>query len=127
MSFNLTIMVGRLTRDAEIRTTTSGTKVAQFTVAVDRPVAKDKEKQSDFFNVVAWNKLAEICDGYLRKGMKVLVEGRFQVRNYDDKDGKKVYVTELYADKIEFLEKKEESEKSKESDFTPVDDSDLPF
>ena len=124
---NKTIMTGRLTKDVEIRTTASDTKVAQFTLAVERPTSKDKEKQSDFFNIVAWGKLAELCGNYVKKGMKILVEGRFQVRNYDDKDGKRVYVTELFADNIEFLEKKEESEKPKESDFTPVDDSDLPF
>ena len=122
---NLTVMTGRLTRDAEIRTTTSGTKVAQFTVAVDRPVAKDKEKQSDFFNVVAWNKLAEICDGYLKKGMKVLVEGRFQNRSYDDKDGKKVYVTELFADKIEFLDKVEKKQET--SIPNAINEDDMPW
>lgn len=122
---NLTVMTGRLTRDAEIRTTTSGTKVAQFTVAVDRPVAKDKEKQSDFFNVVAWNKLAETCETYLKKGMKVLIEGRFQVRNYDDKDGKKVYVTELYADKIEFLDKIEKKQET--SVPNAIDEDDMPW
>ena len=122
---NLTVMTGRLTRDSEIRTTTSGTKVAQFTVAVDRPVAKDKEKQSDFFNVVAWNKLAETCETYLKKGMKVLIEGRFQVRNYDDKDGKKVYVTELYADKIEFLDKIEKKQET--SIPNAIDEDDMPW
>ena len=122
---NLTVMTGRLTRDAEIRTTTSGTKVAQFTVAVDRPVAKDKEKQSDFFNVVAWNKLAETCETYLKKGMKVLIEGRFQVRNYDDKDGKKVYVTELYADRIEFLDKIEKKQET--SIPNAINEDDMPW
>ena len=122
---NLTVMTGRLTRDAEIRTTTSGTKVAQFTVAVDRPVAKDKEKQSDFFNVVAWNKLAETCETYLKKGMKVLVEGRFQNRSYDDKDGKKVYVTELFADKIEFLDKVEKKQET--SIPNAINEDDMPW
>ena len=122
---NLTIMTGRLTRDAEIRTTTSGTNVAQFSVAVDRPVAKDKEKQTDFFNVVAWNKLAETCGAYLKKGMKVLVEGRFQNRNYPDKDGKTVYVTELYADRIEFLDKIEKKQET--SIPNAINEDDMPW
>ena len=125
MSFNLTIMVGRLTRDAEMRTTQSGTKILQFSLAVDRPVAKDKEKQADFFNVVAWDKLAENCDGYLRKGMKILVEGRFQNRSYDDKDGKKVYVTELFAEKVEFLEKIEKKQET--SIPNAINEDDMPW
>lgn len=124
---NLVILTGRNVRDVEVKSTPSGMKVALFTMAVDRPVAKDKEKQSDFINIVAWDKLAETCEKFITKGMKVLVEGKIQTRNYDDKDGRRIYVTEVIASKVEFLEKKEESEKPKESNFTPVNDSDLPF
>ena len=126
---NKIFLTGRLTRDVEIRTAQQDTRVAQFSIAVDRPKNKNGEAITDFFNVVAWGKAEELCEKYARKGMKLLVEGRLQTRNYDDKDGKKVYVTEVIAERIEFLEKLEKKEEptTTNSDFTPVDDSDLPF
>lgn len=122
---NLVILTGRSVREADVKSTPSGMKVALLSIAVDRPVAKDKEKQTDFFNVVAWDKLAETCEKFITKGMKVLVEGRLQTRNYDDKDGKKVYVTEIVATRIEFLDKIEKKQET--SIPNAIDENDMPW
>lgn len=122
---NLVILTGRSVREADVKSTPSGMKVALLSIAVDRPVAKDKEKQTDFFNVVAWDKLAETCEKYLAKGMKISVEGKLQTRNYDDKDGKKVYVTEVVANRIEFLDKIEKKQET--SIPNAIDENDMPW
>ncbi len=101
---NRVILIGRLTKDPELRYTPAGVAVTQFTLAVDRQVAAGKEKEADFINVVAWRQLAETCANYLRKGRLTAVEGRIQVRNYDNNEGKRVYVTEIIADNVRFLE-----------------------
>lgn len=101
---NKVIIVGRLTRDPEVRYTQSGKAVASFTVAVNRRFSRsDQQNTADFIPVVAWEKLAEICGNNLIKGSQVLVEGRLQVRNYDAQDGSKRYVTEIVAQEIEFM------------------------
>lgn len=101
---NRVILIGRLTKDPEMRYTPAGVAVTQFTLAVDRPVAAGKEKEVDFINIVVWRQLAETCAQYLRKGRLTAVEGRIQVRNYDNNEGKRVYVTEVIADNVRFLE-----------------------
>lgn len=101
---NRVILIGRLTKDPELRYTPAGVAVTQFTLAVDRPVAAGKEKEADFINIVTWRQLAETCANYLRKGRLTAVEGRIQVRNYDNNEGKRVYVTEVIADNVRFLE-----------------------
>jgi single-strand DNA-binding protein len=103
---NRSILIGRLTRDPELRYTPAGVAVTQFTLAVDRPFSNSqtKEKEADFIPVVTWRQLAETCANYLRKGRLTAVEGRIQVRSYDNNDGKKVYVTEVIADNVRFLE-----------------------
>lgn len=103
---NRVILIGRLTRDPELRFTSSGTAVTQFTLAVDRPFTsgESKEREADFINIVAWRQLAETCANYLKKGRLTAVEGRIQVRNYENAEGKKVYVTEIIADNVRFLE-----------------------
>lgn len=101
---NRSILIGRLTKDPELRYTPAGVAVTQFTLAVDRPVAAGKDKEADFINIVAWRQLAETCANYLRKGRLTAVEGRIQVRNYDNNEGKRVYVTEVIADNVRFLE-----------------------
>ena len=107
---NKVILVGRLTRDPEVRYTQSGTAVATFTLAVDRRFAKrdanDGRPTADFIPIVAWRKLAEICGNNLSKGRRIGVEGSMQVRSYDAQDGSKRYVTEVIADDIEFLDSK---------------------
>ena len=100
---NKVILVGRLARDPDVRYTQSGKATASFALAVNRRVGQGKEQQADFIPIVAWEKLAEIAGNNLMKGSKILVEGRMQVRNYEDKNGQKRYVTEVVAQNIEFL------------------------
>lgn len=102
---NRVILIGRLTKDPELRYTPSGVAVTQFTLAVDRPfTAQGGEREADFIPVVTWRQLAETCANYLRKGRLTAVEGRIQVRNYENNEGKRVYVTEVIADNVRFLE-----------------------
>jgi single-strand DNA-binding protein len=102
---NRVILIGRLTRDPEMRYTPSGVAVTQFTLAVDRPFNSNQgEREADFIPIVTWRQLAETCANYLRKGRLTAVEGRMQVRNYENNEGKRVYVTEVIADNVRFLE-----------------------
>ena len=104
---NKVMLMGRLTRDPEVRyTTTNNTLVCSFSLAVDRRVAAGQERQADFINIVAWSKLGEFCSKYFVKGQQVAICGRIQTRNYDDKDGKKVYVTEVIAEEAHFADSK---------------------
>lgn len=97
-------LVGRLTRDPELRHTSSGRGVCQINLAINRTFTNQSgEREADFINVVVWDKQAENVSKYLTKGRLVSVEGRLQTRNYDDKDGKKVYVTEVVANNVQFL------------------------
>ncbi|NKI20318.1 single-stranded DNA-binding protein [Paenibacillus dendritiformis] len=107
---NRVILIGRLTRDPELRYTPSGVAVTQFTLAVDRPFSNQNgEREADFIPVVTWRQLAETCANYLRKGRLTAVEGRIQVRSYDNNEGKRVYVTEVIADNVRFLESNRDS------------------
>lgn len=127
---NRIVLIGRLTRDPELKYTPSGVATATFTLAVDRPTSKDREKETDFITVVTWRQLAESCANYLRKGRLAAVEGRLQIRNYNGKDGKKVYVTEVVSDNVRFLEPPSTSgQQSGSNPDAPVDisDDDLPF
>ncbi|SDD86349.1 single-strand DNA-binding protein [Paenibacillus sp. UNCCL117] len=102
---NRVILIGRLTRDPELRYTPAGVAVTQFTLAVDRPFSNQGgQREADFIPIVTWRQLAETCANYLRKGRLAAVEGRIQVRNYDNNEGKRVYVTEVIADNVRFLE-----------------------
>lgn len=102
---NRVILIGRLTRDPEMRYTPSGVAVTQFTLAVDRPFTSGGgEREADFIPIVVWRQLAEQCANYLRKGRLTAVEGRIQVRNYENNEGRRVYVTEVIADNVRFLE-----------------------
>lgn len=106
---NRVILIGRLTRDPELRYTPAGVAVTQFTLAVDRPFTSGQgEREADFIPVVTWRQLAETCANYLRKGRLTAVEGRIQVRNYENNEGKRVYVTEVIADNVRFLESSRE-------------------
>ena len=103
---NKVFLMGRLTREPEVRYTTTGKVVCQFTLAVDRPFAnQDGQREADFINIVVWGKIAEICGNSLGKGHRALVEGRLQIRSYE-KDGKKHYVTEVIAGAVYFVERK---------------------
>lgn len=140
---NRVILIGRLTRDPELRYTPSGVAVAQFTLAVDRPFTNQQgEREADFIPIVTWRKLAETCANYLSKGRLTAVEGRIQVRNYENNEGRRVYVTEVVADNVRFLESKKEQEPQEkynpfgdpfhdpfENEEKPIEfsDDDLPF
>lgn len=101
---NKAIIIGRLTRNPEMRTTTSGTNSTTFTVAVSRNyTGANGERETDFLNCVAWRKQAENIAKYCTKGSQVAVEGRIQTRSYDAQDGTKRYVTEIIADNVTFL------------------------
>lgn len=140
---NRVILIGRLTRDPELRYTPSGVAVVTFTLAIDRPFTNSsKEKEADFINIVVWRQLAETCANYLRKGRLCAVEGRIQVRNYDNNEGRRVYVTEVISDNVRFLEsagtgaggqnlerQEPQSQEPFADDGKPIDisDDDLPF
>lgn len=105
---NSVIMVGRLTKDPELRFIAgSGKAVTNFSIAVDRPFSK--EKIADFFNVQVWGKPAEACANYLAKGRQVAVKGYLTNRSYEDNVGQKRYVTEIVADTVEFIGSKQEN------------------
>lgn len=107
---NRVVLVGRLTKDAELRYTPSGVAVASFTLAVNRPFANQQgEREADFINVVAWRKTAENLANYTTKGSLVAVDGRLQTRSYE-KDGRRVYVTEVVADTVQFLSRPESAQ-----------------
>ena len=141
---NKVILMGRLTRDPEVRyTQTNNTLVCTFSIAVNRRFKQEGQPDADFFNIVAWSKTGEFCSKYFKKGQQVGIIGRLQTRNYDDKDGKKVYVTEVVAEETYFADSRRDSDGSSgntfagvdapfnvqegSGDFTPVTDDDLPF
>lgn len=137
---NRVILIGRLTKDPDLRYTPAGVAVCQYTLAVDRPfTSQGGEKETDFIPVVTWRQLAETCANYLRKGRLTAVEGRIQIRNYENNEGRRVYITEIIADNVRFLESsrqessQSESRSSNQDPFSdqgkPIDISndDLPF
>lgn len=106
MSLNKTILIGRITKDLELKRTQSGISVLSFALAVNRRTQKQGQQETDFINCVAWNKTAELMERYLRKGSLIGIEGRIQTRSYDNQQGQKVYVTEVVVESVEFLESK---------------------
>lgn len=107
---NKVFLIGRLTRDPELRYTGNNTAVASFTVAVNRTYTNAAgEREADFINVVVWRKQAENVKNYLSQGSQVAIEGRLQVRNYDDQNGQRRYVTEVIADNVEFIGSKKDN------------------
>jgi single-strand DNA-binding protein len=131
---NRVILIGRATKDFELKYTPNGVAVASGTIAIDRPVAQGKEKETDFINLVAWKQTAEACANYIKKGHRFGLEGRLQIRNYD-KDGTKVWVSEVVIERVGFLEPKSDNgnQQSQKADHSgnskPIDisDDDLPF
>jgi single-strand DNA-binding protein len=109
---NRVVLVGRLTKDPDLRITPNGVPVATFTLAVNRPFNNQAgEKETDFINCVVWRKTAENAANFLKKGSLAGVDGRIQTRSYEGQDGKKVYVTEVVADSVQFLDSKSKEEK----------------
>lgn len=119
---NKVMLIGRLVKDPELKMTENTKReVCQFTIAVNRPYTNDDgERKADFINCVVWDKLAENLSKYQKKGNQVAVEGRIQTRNYEDKDGKRVYVTEIISTNITFLDSKGTSDSVNNLEEPPV-------
>ena len=143
---NKAILMGRLTKDPELRyTSQNNVPVCTFSIAVDKRVRQGEERTADFFNIVAWNKTAEFCSKYFAKGRRILIVGRIQNRTWDDTEGKRHYITEIVADEVEFADSKPQEGSYQQSGsvapasapaqvdsadgFFPMDDDDgqLPF
>ena len=127
---NKSILMGRLTKDPEMRYTTSNTAICNFTLAVDRKFSKaGEEKQTDFINIVSFGKTAEICEKWFYKGRQVAVVGRIQTRSWDGKDGKRQYATEVVAEETYFADSKKNEDTQTYDSGLPVIDEDieLPF
>lgn len=140
---NRVFIVGRLTKDPEVRQTTSGTPVANFTVAVNRRyknAAGEWKDETTFVGIVAWQKLAELCKQYLAKGRAVLVEGKLQTHSWETEDGQKRTLLEVRADRVEFLDRGEQRPAAEPAAGAPAEapdaaappagpqiDDDLPF
>ena len=143
---NNVVLIGRLVADPDLRYIPSGTAISRFTLAIDRQLSKEKKQElesrnqptADFIRITVWGKTAENCANYLAKGRLVAVQGRIQTGSYDDKDGKRVFTTDVVANNVEFLEWGDN--RSTGSDFGsqnqnfpdleglhPIDNDDIPF
>lgn len=123
---NHIVLIGRLTRDPELRYTPNGVAVANFDLAVDRPTTNQQgERQTDFIRIVVWQKQAELCANYLKKGRLVGIEGRLQIRNYETQDGQKRRVAEVVANYVQFLDRNREENQSVDNTLNVNNDDDL--
>lgn len=129
---NKCFLLGRMTKDPEIRRTNGGTAVTSFTLAVDRDFKSNGEKETDFIDVVAWRSTAEFVSKYFSKGRMAIVEGRLQIRDWTDKNGNKRRTAEVVADNVYFGDSKKENKQEpeyKQADFAEIseEDGELPF
>lgn len=138
---NKVIIVGRFTRDPEVRYTANNTCYASFSIAVDRRYKQDGQPTADFPRVIAWGKTAEFIEKYFRKGMKIAIDGRIQTGSYKNNDGQTIYTTDVVAENVEFVESKNSSDNNNNTKGTVpsvaddgwmntpdgVDDEGLPF
>ena len=132
---NKCILIGNLTKDPELTTTSNGVAVCRFTIAVSRRYSNaEGERETDFLNIVVWRSLGENCHKFLKKGSKVGIVGNIQSRSYDATDGTKRYVTEIVAEEVEFLSTRNADDQSPKSGvgeeiskLQPIDDDGLPF
>ncbi len=127
---NQVFIIGRTTKEPELRATQNGVSVAMFTIACDRNFTNQQgEKETDFFNCVAWRGLADTIGKYLGKGRLVGVVGRLQNRSYEAQDGTRRYITEIICSEVQFLDRAKESDNQQSQAFTPMEggDDDLPF
>lgn len=129
---NKVILMGRLTRDPEISSSTSGTTFARFSIAVDRKFSKEGEPDADFFNCSAFGKTAEFIERNIHKGTKILVSGRLQNNNYTNKEGQRIYDVRVVVEDVEFAESKKDTNNTQTQDEflnvpDGVDDMNLPF
>lgn len=126
---NNIVLLGRLTKDADIRSTQSGKVVASFTLAVDRPYTQNGKREVDFIACQIWGKSAEVLGKSVHRGQRILLEGRLQIRQYTDKNGNKRTAAEVVADRLEFIERKEQTESQGMENFgqqMPFDEE-IPF
>lgn len=131
---NSVVLIGRLTRDPEVRYTESQLAVARFSIAINRVPGRDgQDRGADFPNIVVFGKQAENCERFLTKGRQVAIQGHIQTGSYE-KDGRKVYTTDVVADRVEFLEWGDKSQSSSQGSsagipegFQAIDDDDIPF
>ena len=127
---NNVVLMGRLTKDPELKQTPQGISVAQFSLAVERNYAKGEEKQTDFINIIAWRNTADFVSKYFTKGQLVAVRGRLQTRTWQDQSGQKRYATDVVADEVFFAESKGKTEQTDENPIMEgfsVSDENLPF
>ncbi len=132
---NRIVLIGRLTKDPELRHTPNNVAVASFTLAVDRARKNSQgERETDFINIVAWQQLGNLCAEYLSKGKLAAVEGELHIRSFDAQDGQKRWVTEVVADNVRFLSPKDGSNNSTNSTYSgnlgheiSFSDDDIPF
>lgn len=129
---NNVVLIGRITKDLELRTTTTGNSVLSFTLAVNRDFVKDGQQDADFIQCQAWNKTAELMNEYLHKGSMIAVQGRLSVREYQDKNGDKKWSTEVVVNSVQFLEPKQQGQSKprqevKEKPIPDISSDDLPF
>lgn len=142
---NQVALIGRLTKDIELKYTQSGVAVCQFSIAVDRRFKSEGQPTADFISVVAWKQTAEFVSKYFHKGNRIAIIGRIQTRSWDDTEGKKHFVTEVIAESVEFCESKHQTENNYASteagyfddieqpaqqdqqDYFPLDDETVPF
>lgn len=132
---NKCILIGNLTKDPELTTTTNGVAVCRFAIAVSRRYSNsDGERETDFLNIVVWRSLGENCHKFLKKGSKVGIVGNIQSRSYDAADGTKRYVTEIVAEEVEFLSTRTNEDGARSvsgseevAKLQPIDDDGLPF
>ncbi len=133
MALNNVVIMGRMTRDPELRRTGSGVAVASFTVAVDRDFSNNGEKETDFIDCVAWRQTGEFVSKYFAKGSMIVVSGRLQIRSWNDKDGSKRRTAEVVADNCYFGESKKDDIapsggfQAPSQDFARLDDDDAQF
>ena len=134
---NKVYLIGNLTRDPEMRSTSTGIPVCNFSIAVNRRKRADGNQETDFFNIVAWRQLAEICSRYRAKGRKAAVSGSIQTRTYEAKDGSKRTAFDIAAEEVEFLTQKGNANEAEpfssmgdhaaQAGFVQVEDDELPF
>ncbi|RBP44052.1 single-stranded DNA-binding protein [Garciella nitratireducens] len=125
---NKVCLVGRLTKDPELRYLANGTPVANFTLAVNRTFKnRNGEREADFINIVVWRKQAENCANYIGKGSLVSIVGRIQTRSYDGADGQRRYVTEVVAEEVQFLDSKNSRNSQRNQTSNDFDTNDVPL
>ncbi len=125
---NRVVLAGRPTRDLELRNTKSGTSVCQFNLAVDRNFKnKNGEREADFISCIAWKKTAEVMSQYVKKGSAIGVDGRIQTRSYDNRDGQRVYVTEVVVENFSFLGESDKNDQVRKNNQSSSNQNNDPF